>query len=400
MEIGPIVRAMAHNKVRVTLIVLEIAITLAIVSNCVNMILQQREQMTIKSGFDDENLVSVSADAFAKEYEDQKWVDALIDRDIRVLESIPGVRSATNTYFLPWIGGGSSFDVSAPGKPGQYKTQTYPATDHIFETLGVKIIEGRGFQPNDYDFPADGRPNAYIISSGLAKLIFGNQSAVGKVLTSVDGKRTYPIVGVIDNFYNPYSWPIFEYVVFSPRRSGGSGGMTYLIRTQPGAIKSVSPLIESRLLANNRGRVISLRTIPATKDQFQSGSRLTLVAMSSVIVVLTFVTALGIVGITSLSVAERTRQIGTRRALGATRSAIVLHFLTENWLVTTAGLALGALSAYGLNIALLGSVSDAKLGWPLVASGMVLLWVTGIVATLPPALRAASISPAIATRSV
>ena len=104
--------------------------------------------------------------------------------------------------------------------------------------------------------------------------------------------------------------------------------------------------------------------------------------------VLVFVTALGIVGITSLAVSERTRQIGTRRALGATRGDILKHFLTENWIVTTAGLLLGVAATYGLNFALVSQLTDVKMPWYLVGMGMALLWVIGIMATSrPPCAR-------------
>jgi putative ABC transport system permease protein len=122
--------------------------------------------------------------------------------------------------------------------------------------------------------------------------------------------------------------------------------------------------------------------------------------MTAVIIVLVFVTALGILGITSLSVSERTKQIGTRRALGATKADILRHFLAENWIVTTIGLALGVIATYALNWALVSSMTDVKMPWYLVGVGMVLLWINGLVATIPPALRAARIAPAIATRSV
>jgi putative ABC transport system permease protein len=119
-----------------------------------------------------------------------------------------------------------------------------------------------------------------------------------------------------------------------------------------------------------------------------------------VIALLVFVTALGIIGITSLSVAERTKQIGTRRALGATRRDILTHFLLENWMVTTAGLVLGIAATYALNFLLVSHVSGVKMDWRYVAVGMVLLWMNGVVATILPAMRGASVSPAIATRSV
>src|SRR6185295_11930793 len=118
------------------------------------------------------------------------------------------------------------------------------------------------------------------------------------------------------------------------------------------------------------------------------------------IVLLVLVTSLGIVGLTSFSVTERTRQIGTRRALGARRSDILRHFLLENWLVTSMGVALGVLAAYALNVGLVTVASGAKLDPELVAGGAVLLWAAGLLATLAPALRAARTSPAIATRNV
>ena len=122
--------------------------------------------------------------------------------------------------------------------------------------------------------------------------------------------------------------------------------------------------------------------------------------MTAIIVLLVFVTGLGIVGVTSLSVTERTQQIGTRRALGATRRDILAHFLLENWMVTTAGLGLGIILAYGLNFLLVSRVSDVKMDPRLVLIGVVLLWINGIVATIFPAMRASGVSPAIATRSV
>jgi putative ABC transport system permease protein len=143
--------------------------------------------------------------------------------------------------------------------------------------------------------------------------------------------------------------------------------------------------------------------VQATNDKKGShfaSSKIAVTTMSCIIVTLVGVTALGLLGLTSLSVAERTKQIGVRRALGATRGDIVRHFLLENWIVTTAGLALGILSAYGLNFLLVSHVSDVKLTWPLVVAGMALLWVNGLIATLPAALRASLVPPSSATRTV
>jgi putative ABC transport system permease protein len=122
--------------------------------------------------------------------------------------------------------------------------------------------------------------------------------------------------------------------------------------------------------------------------------------MSIVVVLLVLVTSLGIVGLTSFSVTERTRQIGTRRALGARRRDVLGHFLAENWLLTTLGIVIGVGLAFAVNVGLVSGVEGAKLRWPLLAVGVVGLWAAGLLATLAPALRASRISPAIATRNV
>lgn len=400
MPIGPILRAMKHNRTRFALIILEIAITLAIVTNAVNMILVEREAMQQQSGFDDDNLLSVFAQPFAPEFQEQTYVEQVVQADLRALAAVPGVKAASATRILPWQGGGSSGTWKTEGYPEKFQAQIYGATRGIFDTLGVQIIAGRGFVETDTPTDPNTPTKVTVISSALAKKLWGDKNPIGRVITNGEGDTPRTVIGVIDNFYNPYAWNIGEYVLFTPGRSYGPGGMSYLIRTEPGAMASVAKQLEPRLLQVNAGRIFRSFTIAEQKDNFFSGRRLIITSMTAVIAVLVFVTALGILGITSLSVAERTRQIGTRRALGATRGDILKHFLTENWLVTTIGLILGVIATYGLNFALVSNVTDAKLPWYLVAVGMVLLWINGLVATIPPALRAARVAPAIATRSV
>jgi putative ABC transport system permease protein len=140
--------------------------------------------------------------------------------------------------------------------------------------------------------------------------------------------------------------------------------------------------------------------VSEVKSQYFTQNQIVIGAMSMVIVLIIIVTGLGIVGVTSFSVTERTRQIGTRRALGATKPAIVRYFLMENWIITNSGLILGVALAYGLNYLLVTQTSGVKLDWRYVIAGVVLLWAQGIVATLMPATRAAAVPPVIATRTV
>lgn len=403
MPFGPIFRAMTRNRARFVLIVAEVALTLAIVANCVSLIRESRAELAKESGFDDANLLSVRSRPFAEAFRDEKYLNAAVDADARTLRAIPGVRAASNTYFLPWQGGGSSTEVRRGD--GRYRTQIYPGDPQFFDTLGVRLLEGRNFTQEEYEtYSADDLPDGVVspvvISDRLADLVFPEGGALGEVIGDADGKPAFRVVGIFGPFYNPYGWPIGDYAVIYPLRTGSFNGTSFLVRTQPGQAGSLIPEIEKRLLAASGGRNVDIQPIPEIRRQYDARDQSVVFALNGVMLLLIFVTALGIVGITSFSVAERQRQIGTRRALGATRADILRHFLLENWMITTIGAALGLVLAYALNFGLVNLVEGAKLdGW-ILAAGVALLWVTGLAAALGPALRAARIAPAIATRNV
>jgi putative ABC transport system permease protein len=409
MNIGPILRAMKHNRTRVVLIVLEIAITFAIVTNCVNVILAERKKMTRPSGFDDDNIIRIHTRPFAPEYADMAFLDTAIDADLRVLSSIPGVRAAANTNFQMWEGGGSSSSYVPAGsaQTDGPQLQNYFATHAIADVLGLKIVAGRAFRQSDHGIGTQPDPaNVVLITRDAARAVFGDQNPVGKALQRTD--RSLPpftIVGVIDEFYNPYGindeGGMSTRAIIRPARVGSSGnGVSYMIRAEPGAVNAVVTEAERRLAQANPGRVIESETMLGKRNRWFSGSQVVVTTMTCIVIALIVVTALGLLGLTSLSVAERTKQIGTRRALGATRADILRYFLVENWLVTTAGLVLGVVGAFGLNVLLVSQISDVKMQWQLVVAGMVLLWLNGLASTIPPALRAMYIPPSIATRSV
>jgi putative ABC transport system permease protein len=112
------------------------------------------------------------------------------------------------------------------------------------------------------------------------------------------------------------------------------------------------------------------------------------------------VTALGIVGLASFSVNRRTRQIGTRRALGASRIAIMRYFMTENFIISLAGVLVGSALTIGLNMVMIETFSLTRIAWYLVPTAMLMLCVVGQIAAFGPANRASSIPPAVATRTI
>jgi putative ABC transport system permease protein len=119
-----------------------------------------------------------------------------------------------------------------------------------------------------------------------------------------------------------------------------------------------------------------------------------------VCVVMLAVTAFGIVGLTSFWVQQRRRQIGIRRAVGATRGHILSYFRTENFLLSTVGVLIGVMLAFGINLYLMQHYEMDRMPWYYLPGSAVALWLLGQLAVLGPALRAAAVPPVVATRSV
>ena len=406
MELGPIFRAMTRHRARFLLIALEVALTLAIVANSVSLILDARAEMTRPSGFDEDNLIYAVSTAFADELQDPARASQLLDEDMRTLAALPGVRAASHTMLLPWGFNSMVIPVRPVGAEGEgQETQGVIGDSGMVETLGIGILQGRDLTRDDYEAgrrQTGGVPayqGSVLVTQALADALFPQGGAVGKVLELPDAPGRYTIVGVVGPYYKPAGGPLNERAIFFPQPED-AGGVGYLVRTEPGQRDAVAADIEKALLKVSDGRNLRVRTIEETRKRFHTEDRLLVASLNAVMFLLLLVTALGIVGLTSFSVAERRRQIGTRRALGATRGAIVRHFLLENWLIVTSGAVLGLALAFALNYGLVTWIQGTKLDLGMLAAGVVALWVLGFLSALGPALRAAAVPPAIATRNV
>lgn len=403
MEFGPIFRSLLRNRARVILIVAEVALTLAIVANCLSLILDTRAQLARPSGFDDEHIAVLQSNPFEDRLRDPAALNRLVDQDRRALRALPGVRAVSHTSLRPWERSGQVTAVRVPGTHGEpLRTQLAETDPGLFATLGIAISQGRGFTEAEYDRGADAPPDEVqpvVLSRALADQLYPGGGAVGKQVAYPDESQRFLIVGIVDRFYNPFG-DHSEKAMFLPARSVSfDSGSHYLVRTtgDPGLMLRQ---LEKSLLGVEKGRFLRLRTTVENRDEFHGRDRLLVASLNGVMALLVLVTALGIVGLTSFSVAERRRQIGTRRALGADRTAIVRHFLLENWMVTSFGVVLGAALAYGLNFGLVSWVAGARLSPAMVAAGALALWAIGLGAALGPALRGARVPPAIATRNV
>lgn len=402
MEFRPILSAMLRNKTGVILVGLQIALTLAVVANAVFIIMQRIEKIDRPPGIDSGNLIFAQSYGFGPNYDHRDTVR----RDLDVIRSMPGVVSATSINGIPMSGGGgsSNFGVTPDPLKAQTNANVYDLDEHGVQALGVKLIEGRGFNEqeilyNPSSTNADFVP-AVIVTRDVAHAMFGDESALGKTIYDGLG-RSAVVVGVIENMLS--AWVSFEdpsHVMLHPRIPNGPV-VRYAIRTEPGRRDALLTGIERKLSEANLNRAITWVRPHSfyVEKSYRADSRM--VAFLGVIVALMIaVTALGIVGLASFHVNIRTKQIGTRRAVGARRIDIIRYFMIENWLLTTAGVATGTVLAFAFGHWLSTAFSLPRLQPVYVIAGVVLLWILGQLAVFVPARRAAAIPPAIATRTV
>ena len=179
------------------------------------------------------------------------------------------------------------------------------------------------------------------------------------------------------------------------------GAGYYMIRAAPGRRDAMMPLIEDQLARDGSQRVIrNLYSMSETRKRGYLMQDAMATILTVVMVVLTLITSLGIMGLASFSVNRRTKEIGTRRALGATKRDILRHFLLENFLITTVGVVLGGDATIAFNMWLVKSMGFPKIDWIYVPLGMLALSLIGLLSVYGPARRACAVPPAVATRTV
>lgn len=409
MDIKPIFSTLRRHKFTACLLIIEIAFTCAIVCNAIFLIGQRLERMNMSTGIAEHELVYVQLATIGNRPDAMARTAA----DLAALRDIPGVISAMSTNQIPF--GDSSSNSGLKTDPTQ-RDSTINVGEYIGEgvvrTLGAQLIAGRDFRPDEYRDLDDvyamlrngdthALPSSTLITQATAERLWPGQNPLGKQVYLAQNVSV-TVVGVVKELMRGGNFVEgAQYSMIDPIRVGMSAGTLYVIRCAPqdreqvlkSALAKLKTLDPNRIVLN-KGTYDELRYRYFRNDRSMTGILL------GISIGLLIITALGIVGLASFWVAQRNRSIGVRRALGATRGHILSYFQTENFLLTTMGIVLGMVLAYGINLFLIVHYELPRLPGIYLPVGAMLLWAIGQAAVLGPALRAAAVPPVVATRSV
>lgn len=405
LEIGPILRTLMRNKVGAILIALQIAVTMTIVVNAIFIIKEREALIARESGIDEPNTFSVMSNGFTEDFNNAET----IKEDLRQIRSFSSVKDATTINAIPISGGGWSMGLQTEAGEGidGVGVAVYMVDHHGINTLDLELLAGENFTAQEIRFrdgTEEGWPANIIITEAMAMKLFPDipsVKAVGKTVF-INNDEPIQIIGLIDKIQAPWiGWDNLENAMLSPEYFAFNKDTRYFVRAKPGMRDQAMLEVEEYLSLRSSERLVrSMTPFTEVREDSYGFHSAMIKILTTVMITLVVITGMGIIGLASFNVNRRKKQIGTRRALGATQWNIVRYFMLENLLITTVGVTAGALLSVGLNILLVNFFELNRIEWYFIPIGMICLYILGQVAVFGPAKKAASIPPAMATRTV
>jgi putative ABC transport system permease protein len=395
------------------LVVLQITVACAIASNTLFLLQQKMSPILTPTGITNPDHV-VALWGFTGR--GHPWSAVRLGELEVVLRAVPGVRAVSYAASFPFVQGlRIDANVMGAGAPTGAKASAYVYVgDHLVRTLGLRLVAGRDFTPQESATTVGssmgfGRSGPVIITRALADKLFHNGHALGRRVRYVGSRKNQrTVVGIVANLMQNYygqdskninysmllpgvanRWPR---PIFAARVSASNMGA---------ACKSLRTVIKNDLGAQMlRSGTVHCDTLAFLHDSMLARPRAAVWLLSGVTLIVLTVTLTGVMGLTSYWVQQRVKQIGIRRALGATRGDISHYVRTENLTLVTVGAILGLIAGYGVNLWLMRHYELLRLPWEYLPASAVFFVITGQFAVLRPALRASHVPPAVATRNV
>jgi putative ABC transport system permease protein len=395
----------AHHRALNTLVVAEVALSLMLLLSAGLVLKGFASLLDNHPGFDTDRILTLEATVPATSYPDRSSVQRFLEPALASIRQIPGVETAAAISLIPYTNWGWNFNIRYEGQPGTDPTrlplvENRVVTPEFFAVTRQRLVRGRLLQQSDDERPES--PGVVVVNEALIRRDFARRDPIGKRFHTSD--TTFAtIVGVVSDIRNfgPVDDPRPE--VYWTYRQAGRGASTFpiMVRVRSGEPEDVAAAVQRAIRSIDPGAAVA-SLLPMSDVTAKSLGRprfyLTLLGVFAAVAVVLAIA--GIYGVMSYAVAQRTRELGIRMALGSTASQTVGFVARQGMWLVAAGIAagfVGAGFATRLLVGLLYGVSAFDPAtWVLAA---VVLGAAGLAATLVPSLRATRVDPAITIRA-
>jgi predicted permease len=394
----------SQGWIRSLLVIGQVALSLTLLSVAGMMIQGLNRTLNSRPHWDSESILTANVQIDERTYESPEKRRAFQDALSTRLAAIPGIEAQTIASMFPIAGGGSPNDVLIEGQDPAGnnfpKGIAFLVTPGFFKTLGIRLLEGRTFP----DIVSSTSPEQTVVNESLAKHFWPKESAIGRRLGAKggDGKVTWrEIIGVVADADDPIAftepttrlqyyttmthspWAWFQIAVRGPK----PGRFANDLRR---AVAEVSPDVAARFVW----------TVQDMRDQFLHN----VVVINGVLLAFALLglalASVGLYGIVSNSVSQRTSEFGIRLALGARQADVLYIVLRQSLRLTLIGLFLGAIGSIVLGLALRPSLGlIIAQNHSILVGTSVVIFAVALLATWFPARRATQVSPVEALRA-
>ncbi|MFL6213550.1 MAG: ABC transporter permease [Blastocatellia bacterium] len=394
------------GRARRVLVVAEVALALVPLIGAGLMVKSFLRLQDVNPGFNPEHVLAIEIYLPGTTYKEGPQATAFFRELLTKVQNLPGVEAASAIDTLPLSGGGNVLAFFIEGKTYQPTDNTPDAeyrvvTPEYFQTMNIPLLRGRYLTEQD----GPNTPKAFVINDTLARRYFGDEDPIGKRMNLGDDKdpEWYTVVGIVQDTRHeslgaePYS-QMYAVNTQVTRRSmvlvaRTTGGPATMIPT----IRSTITAMDSTLALNNT------RTMAQVMAESLARPRFNMLLMSLFAVVALVLAGVGIYGVMSYAVTQRTHEIGVRMALGASSKQVLKMVVRQGMVLTLVGVGIGLAGAYAVT-ALIRSLLSGLLFQvgthdPLTFAGIALLLaLVALLACLIPARRATKVDPMIALR--
>jgi putative ABC transport system permease protein len=387
------------------LVIAEVALALMLMVGCGLLARSVMGLLAVDPGFKPENLLTLEINSVGPAYADNEAIFAYHDRVREVVSRIRGVQSVAVASQIPLGGNMDRYGVHALDKAMSTAEQSTGADRHgvsidFLRTMGIKVTSGRDFLPHE---ATDTTNRVIIISDGLARRFWPGESPIGKMVRV--GSFTSPVrrvIGTVANIRHEGLDATFDLQTYLPERQwqGAENQVILVVRTDvpPEAVTSTIRRAIKEL--DPTQPVVRVATMDQLIASSTSQRRLALVLFSAFAGTALLLAIAGIYGVLAGRVAERTREIGLRSALGATPRDIMSLVVRQGLQLGVVGLVLGLAGAWMLTRFLQSMLFGVRPHDPLTLAGVaVVLGGVTLVACVIPARRALRVEPTEALRS-